>query len=203
VALTGDLIMDTIVAQGCRPVGMPLFITRSRGNLILELDGRPPVDLIEELHASLSESDRALMRHSLFLGLAAAQHRQSYHRGDFLIRNLLGVDADQGALAVAGELRSNEVVQFQLRDASTSAEDLIELLQVHDQTPSGALLFSCLGRGVNLYGRSGHDSDLFRRRVGPVPLGGFFCNGEIGPVQGQTRLHTYTSCFGLFRPRGG
>ena len=58
-----------------------------------------------------------------------------------------------------------------------------------------------LGRGVQLYGEPDHDSDAFRCQVGEVPLGGFFCNGEIGAVQGQTYLHGYTSAFAMFRPR--
>jgi small ligand-binding sensory domain FIST len=95
------------------------------------------------------------------------------------------------------------VVQFHLRDARTSADDLDQLLARHRGTPAGSLLFSCLGRGTHLYGRADHDTDLVRRHFGDVPLGGFFCNGEIGPVQGTTFLHGYTSAFGLFRPRGG
>ena len=74
----------------------------------------------------------------------------------------------------------------------------------HGEQPvaAGSLLFSCLGRGVHLYGRADHDTDVARRHLGDVPLGGFFCNGEIGPIQGTTFLHGYTSAFGLFRPRG-
>jgi small ligand-binding sensory domain FIST len=67
--------------------------------------------------------------------------------------------------------------------------------------PHGALLFSCLGRGVWLYGVPDHDSDAFRRHVGAVPLGGFFGNGEIGPVERHAFLHGFTSAFALFRPR--
>ena len=66
---------------------------------------------------------------------------------------------------------------------------------------AGALLFSCLGRGRSLYGSADHDTDAFRRHVGDVPLTGFFCNGEIGPVQGTTFLHGYTSAFGVLHPR--
>ena len=101
-------------------------------------------------------------------------------------------------------LRRGQTVQFHLRDAHTSEEDLRHLL--HQYSPlrdkaKGALLFSCLGRGQFLYGRPDHDSRLFHGNVGPVPLGGFFCNGEIGPVAGTTYLHGYTSCFGVFRPK--
>ena len=94
------------------------------------------------------------------------------------------------------------MVQFLLRDARTAEEDLARLLDrsaARVSPPRGALLFSCLGRGAHLFGRPDHDTDLFRSKVGPVPLGGFFCNGEIGPVGGATFLHGYTSAFALFR----
>jgi small ligand-binding sensory domain FIST len=96
-------------------------------------------------------------------------------------------------------------MQFLLRDARTAEEDLTRLLSryhARGSRPDGALLFSCVGRGEHLFGRADHDTALFRELVGPVPLGGFFCSGEIGPVGGTTFLHGYTSAFGLFRPRG-
>ena len=89
-------------------------------------------------------------------------------------------------------------------NARTSADDLRALLTDYESDrgrPHGALLFSCLGRGLHLYGKPDHDSGLFRYCLGDVPLGGFFCNGEIGPVHGTTFLHGYTSAFGLFGPR--
>jgi small ligand-binding sensory domain FIST len=90
-----------------------------------------------------------------------------------------------------------------VRDAATSAVDLDSLLaqtraRRPNDPPSGALLFSCLGRGEHLYGRPDHDTRLLRDHLGPIPVGGFFCNGEIGPVHGTTFLHGYTSAFGLF-----
>jgi small ligand-binding sensory domain FIST len=105
-------------------------------------------------------------------------------------------------------------MQFHLRDADTSAEDLEMLLkrylkQLKQQAnakqantappPQGALLFSCLGRGVGLYGETNFDSGLFREYFSQVPLAGFFCQGEIGPIGAETFLHGYTSVFGIFR----
>ena len=89
-------------------------------------------------------------------------------------------------------------------DAATSRDDLEALLgryagERRPGAPAGALLFSCLGRGAYLYGRPDHDTEAFHRHLGEVPLGGFFCNGEIGPVRGTTFLHGYTSAFALFR----
>jgi small ligand-binding sensory domain FIST len=206
LALSGNVEMDTIVAQGCRPIGQPMFVTRCEGNLLWQLDGESAVSALQDLYDSLDPSDQALARHSLFLGIVMSESQQQYGQGDFLIRNLLDMDGERGILAVGTRLREGAVVQFHLRDKRTSAEDLEHLLSRHGQTgesgrPRGALLFSCLGRGVNLYDEPDHDSSVFRRRLGEAPLGGFFCNGEIGPVLGRTYLHGYTSAFGLFRSR--
>jgi len=205
VALQGDVQVDSIVAQGCRPIGNPMFVTRCRGQVLVELDGRPPVDCLRDLFEHGSARDRALMQSSLFLGIEMRPELTEYGRGDFLIRNLIGADGDSGALAVAAALHDGQVVQFHLRDAQTSAEDLEERLARYRPGPGGApraaLLFSCLGRGAPLYGRPGHDSEAFRRHLGPLPIAGFFCNGEIGPVEQRTFVHGYTSAFGIFRAR--
>jgi len=207
VALSGNVDVDTIVAQGCRPVGQPMFVTKHHDNIIWELDGRGAIDVLQELFEELSPADQELARGSLFLGIAMTGDRQEYRQGDFLIRNLVGIDATRGAIALGAVLHENEIVQFHLRDAHTSAQDLEQLLNRyaadrHEVRPAGGLLFSCLGRGAYLYGRPDHDTDAVRRLLGDVPLGGFFCNGEIGPVHGTTFLHGYTSAFGLFRSRG-
>jgi small ligand-binding sensory domain FIST len=205
VALAGDIEVDTIVAQGCRPIGQPMFITKCQGNLLWELDGTPAVEVLRDLYEQLDPADQELAQHSLFLGIVMSEDRQEYRHGDFLIRNIVGMDPERGVVGVGALLRENSVVQFHLRDAKTSAADLRQLLAGYEPgttTPQGALLFSCLGRGLHLYGRPDHDTDAFREHLGDVPLGGFFCNGEIGPVRGTTFLHGYTSSFGIFRRRG-
>jgi small ligand-binding sensory domain FIST len=116
------------------------------------------------------------------------------------------MEKDSGALAIGAAVQPWQVVQFFLRDSKTAEDDLKRRLDQYKgerrPRPAGALLFSCVGRGEHLFGKPDHDSGLFRDRLGPVPLGGFFCNGEIGPVGSTTFLHGYTSAFGLFRPRG-
>lgn len=202
LTMSGNIEVDTIVAQGCRPIGQPMFVTRGENNVILELDGQPALGALEILHAELSPEDQRLLRSALHLGVVMEDNSEVYEQGDFLIRNILGIDPEARALAVNLEARPGQVVQFHLRDAATSADDLGELLSRHQYAePAGALLFSCLGRGRHLYGEPDHDTNLFRDHLGPVPLGGFFGNGEIGPVQGTTFLHGYTSSFGLFRPK--
>lgn len=194
--------VDTLVAQGCRPIGDAMFVTRHRGHVILELNGQPAAKVIRALFETLSPKDQELFGHSLFLGIGMSEKRE-YRQGDFLVRNIGGIQRDTGGLVVGATFGEYDVVQFHLRDARASAEDLDELLAryqgEHPGAPSGALLFSCLGRGAALYGAPNHDSDAFHRVAPGVPLGGFFCNGEIGPVRGRTHLHGYTSCFAIFR----
>ncbi|MGH8459196.1 MAG: FIST signal transduction protein, partial [Nevskiales bacterium] len=206
VALRGNLELSTLVAQGCRPVGDPLFVTASRGNVLLGLDGQPPLVVLNAIYERLDARDQELLRHALFLGIALPGPRERYQPGDFLVRNLLGSDPATGALMVGTALENNNIVQFHVRDARSSAEDLEALLRPYDvlppsERPCGSLLFSCVGRGEGLYGVPDHDTQMLRRHLGDIPVGGFFCNGEIGPVHGTTFLHGYTSAFGLFRPR--
>jgi small ligand-binding sensory domain FIST len=205
LALKGNVVVDTVVAQGCRPVGKLMSITKSSQNLLQELDGRPPLEVLRELFSESGERDQSLMQHSLFLGVLMDDFIDNPQQGDFLIRNIIGMDARSGAMAVGEMLREGQRVRFHLRDALTSAEDLAALLARYGSAEraspcEGALLFSCLGRGQYLYGRPDHDTELFADKVGLIPLGGFFCNGEIGQVSGTTFLHGYTSSFGIFRP---
>jgi small ligand-binding sensory domain FIST len=207
VALTGNVALDTVVAQGCRPVGNLMQVTGCDGNLLYELDGRPAFEVLQELFASLDERDRHLASTALFVGVLMDEFRQEPRVGDFLIRNLIGLDPGRGAVAVGEYLQEGMRLRFHLRDAETSAGDLHAMLKGYEKSSpntaslSGALLFSCLGRGEGLYGLPNFDTGVFREHLGDVPVGGFFCNGEIGPVGGTTFLHGYTSSFGLFRPR--
>ena len=205
VALTGNIALDALVAQGCRPIGKVLRVTKCDRNILLELDGQPPLQVLRELFSTLEPRDQGLLQNALFLGLAMDPMKSHFTQGDFLIRNIVGLDPDKGYLAVGALLRPGQLIKFHLRDAQTSTDDLEQILSTYQsrtlrETISGALLFSCLGRGEFLYGRQSHDSQLFQRKLGSIPVGGFFCNGEIGPVGGTTYLHGYTSCFALFRP---
>lgn len=208
IALSGDIEVDTIVAQGCRPIGEPMQITQCEHNLLKELGGKPPMEVLQELNGTLSDEDKKLIQTSLFLGIEMDPMKDNPQQGDFLIRNLMGVDRESGAIAIGALLRNGQLVQFHLRDKKMSAEDLDVMLtrylnQGNAENAKGALLFSCLGRGEYLYGKPNHDTDMFQGKLGKIPLGGFFCNGEIGPVGKTTFLHGYTSSFGIFRTRRG
>jgi small ligand-binding sensory domain FIST len=216
VALAGNIQLDAIVAQGCRPVGDVFQITQSeRRNIITELsllegDGLrsgAPLKMLQNLVANLDAEDQVLAQDSLFVGLAMDEFKGKLTHGDFLIRNLLGVDPKTGAMAVGDRIRPGQRLQFHLRDAETSAEDLSLLLRQYREThpefkePFGVLMFSCMGRGKGLYGEPNFDANRLLSFLPNANLGGFFCNGEIGPVGDRTFLHGYTSVFGIVRPK--
>lgn len=206
-ALSGDVILDTVVAQGCRPVGDLFSVTRCEGGLLLELDGRPAFEALRGLFAALDERDRRLAGSALFVGILMDDLEEDPAVGDYLIRNLTGIDPQNGAIAVGENLQEGMRLRFHVRDAETSTTDLQAVLTAYTKiledpaAISGALLFSCLGRGIGLYHEQDHDTSILRQHLGDVPTAGFFCNGEIGPVAGTTFLHGYTSSLALFRPK--
>jgi len=216
IALSGNIVLDAIVSQGCRPIGHAYRVVEGERNILLKLaaadgdgpsEAQTPLEALQSVLQELSDSDRQLAQHSLFIGVAQDGFKENLHHGDFLIRNLLGVDPRIGAIAIGDRIRTGQRVQFHLRDARTSAEDLEMLLSQYQQqimpqqnSPVGALMFSCMGRGEGLYQESHFDSHLFNRYLATVPLSGFFCGGEIGPIGDTTFLHGYTSVFGICRP---
>lgn len=215
LVLSGNITVETIVAQGCRPIGQPYRVNEGEKNIILEVteineDGQagktqPPLFALQDLIEKLSEEDQDLAQNSLFVGMVGDEFKQDLQPGDFLIRNLLGVDPRVGAIAIGDRIRPGQRIQFHLRDAKTSEEDLEMLLERYakpantDEQDCFALMFACVGRGEGLYGKPHFDARLFRRYL-DIPVSGFFCNGEIGPVGGSTFLHGYTSAFGILRP---
>ncbi|MEE9248345.1 MAG: FIST N-terminal domain-containing protein [Dehalococcoidia bacterium] len=205
LAMHGNIRVDTIVAQGCRPIGQPLIVTKCQGNVLQELDEGKPLEVLRRVFDGSNEHDQGLINTALHVGVVMDPLKAEFGPGDFLIRNVMGLHQETGALVVGEILREGQVVQFHVRDARTAEEDLNTLMERYvmerdSVNPSGALLFSCLGRGENLFGRPNHDSDAFLEKVSRVPLTGFFCNGEIGQVGGTTFLHGFTSSFAMFTP---
>lgn len=206
LAMTGNIAMDTVISQGCRPVGKPWIITKAEDNIIWELAGRQALGVLHEVLSALAPEDRELAQQgSVFIGLVYNEMRQRFGSGDFLIRNIIGIDPSQGAIAVSDHVEVGHTLQFQLRDPSTSRQELRRLLHRLQQIPNvsppaGCLMFNCTGRGKSLYGTAHHDIRTVQMINGKLPVGGFFCNGEIGPIGGVNLLHGYTASLGLFRP---
>ncbi len=202
VTLGGSIDVDVIISQGCKPIGQTLTVTHARKNMIFSLEGSPPMEHIQKLVNELSSEDRDLLKNGLFIGRAIATDQNVLGRGDFLIRGVMGIDKESGAMVVGDYISNNEIIQFHVRDASTAEEDLEMMLtpqQFYD-TPCGGLLFSCNGRGTRLYGHTNGDISTIRKVVGNIDLAGFFCAGEIGPIGSKNFLHGHTANLVLFRP---
>lgn len=199
VAMTGSFTVTTVVSQGCRPIGKPFVITRGERNVVLELGGRPTLQQLQGILSGLSEQEEQLARQSLFLGRVIDEYKDRFDRGDFLIQNILGADRSNGAIAIAGHARVGATVQFHVRDAESADLDLRRLLAPHaDESIQGAVLFGCNGRGTNMWPQPGHDVGVLRQLLGDVPVAGFFCGGEFGPIGGKNFIHGLTASVALF-----
>ena len=205
VCLTGNLKVETVVSQGCRPIGDTFIVTKAHRNIIYELAGRPFYKVLEEVLNNGTDFDRHLAHEAIFMGIAMNEYTEKFKRGDFLIRGVLGVDPESGAGAVGDHMHVGQTVQFHLRDAKTANEDLHALLKeykVKKQSTAahGAFVFSCNGRGINLFKENDHDIRIIQHHLGPIPAAGFFCAGEIGPVGNTNFLHGFTNSMALFYP---
>jgi len=209
VAIEGDVELCPIVSQGCKPVGKPWVVTRSEGNLVLELGGRPAAEVLVKTLEALPDAEREHFQRGPLLGLAIDATQSEFSRGDLLVRGLLGMDPKRKAIAIGDVLRRGQTVQFLSRDADSCGDDLRQLLSSHGsalegggQGECGALLFTCNGRGRNMFPIPDHDVSCIRAGLRrDLPLAGFFANGEIGPVGGRNFLHGFTASVGLLRPR--
>lgn len=205
VALSGNIQVDTVVSQGCRPIGKHFIITDGEHNIVRELGGRPVLEVLQEVISSLPETDRKLLQRGLFVGRVIDETRRPLERGDFLIQNVVGVDQNNGALAISGLARKGTTIQFHVRDARSADEDLRQLLAPYALSPDkpspiGALLFSCNGRGTRMWSEADHDISVVREVCGRIPVAGFFCAGEFGPIGGKNFIHGFTASIGLLRP---
>ena len=197
-----------LVSQGCRPVGEPYTITGAERNLIRELGGRPPLERLRKLVATLPDRDKNLLARGVHVGIVMDEYRSEGRQGDFLIRGIVGIDAESGALVVGDEVEVGQTVQFHVRDAESADEDLRRTLErevaaLGGRRAAGALLYTCNGRGSRLFSEPDHDAGLMARILGDIPVAGFFCAGELGPVGGRNFLHGFTASIALFPGVGG
>lgn len=200
VALTGHVTVEAVVSQGCRSIGRAFVVTRGERNIIQELGGKPPLAQLQAVLSKLSDDDERLARQSLFVGQVIDEYRPDVERGNFLIHNIMGADRNTGAIAIAGPARVGTTVQFQVRDADTADHDLRHhLARYAGADIRGAALFGCNGRGTQMWDKPGHDVGALRDAVGDVPVAGFFCAGEFGPVGGRNFVHGFTATIALFR----
>jgi len=202
VALTGDVVVEGVVSQGCKPIGKHFVITKGQRNVIQELGGHPPLHQLETVLSGLSKDEKKLAKQSLLVGRVIDEYKGQFAGGDFLIHGIIGADRQSGAIAIAGHVRVGTTIQFQVRDAASADQNLRESLTPHaDAITKGALLFACAGRGKRMYPDTGHDVGVFREIVGGVPLAGFFCGGEFGQVGGRNFVHGFSTSIAMFREK--
>ncbi len=203
LAVGGEVALAGAVAQGCTPIGEAWTLTRVEQNLIQHIANRPAYTVLTETVSQLTPAEQQKARGNLFIGLAVNEYLEEFHRGDFLVRNLIGGDPNSGVLAVGALPRAGQTIQFQRRDAATASQDMSDQLtsakeKLSSTTIYGGWLGCCNGRGKNLFGRPSHDAGLVQEIFGPFGLAGFFCNGEIGPVGDKIFLHSHTAALALF-----
>ena len=203
ISVGGDVKLASVISQGCTPIGETWTLTRVEQNLIRQIANRPAYAVLAETFQKLPPAEQQKARGNLFIGLVVNEYLEDFHRGDFLVRNLIGGDPNSGVLSVGAMPRAGQTMQFQRRDAAAATEDMNELLararnQLAGTVIYGGCLCCCNGRGQNLFGRPNHDAEMVQQRLGPLGLTGFFCNGEIGPVGEKNFLHGYTASLALF-----
>ncbi len=206
ISVGGDVTLSGVVSQGCTPIGEPWTLTRVEQNLIHQIANRPAYAVLAETFQKLPPADQQKARGNLLIGLAVNEYLEDFHRGDFLVRPLIGGDPTSGILAVGALPRAGQTMQFQRRDGTAASEDMHELLvhakaEAQDRPIYGGCLCCCNGRGKNLFGVPNHDAGLTQRELGPVGVSGFFCAGEIGPVGQKSFLHGFTASLALFVKR--
>lgn len=203
VQIGGNIEVAPLVSQGCKPIGEPFIVTSAKGNIISQLGGKPPLFRLREIMSKMAREERARAAHNLHLGVVIDERKLDPEPGDFLIRAVLQADPETGAISVGDVVTVGQTVQFQVRDAQTADADLRSLLaerlsQTDGRDPVGALLFTCNGRGSNLFGSPDHDVTVLRDNIPGLPVAGMFCGGEIGPIGGKNFLHGFTASVALF-----
>jgi small ligand-binding sensory domain FIST len=194
VAFSDSVTIATRLTQGCSPIGPKHAVTGAQRNILITLDGRPALEVfLEDIGETLAGEIERIGGH-VFAGLAIA----GSDTGDYLVRNLVGIDPSNKLVAIGEIVQPDARVMFCRRDADSAQEDMNRMLDSIRQglyAPArGAVYYSCLGRGASLFGPNSEELKMIRSALGDIPLVGFFCNGEIS----HNRLYGYTGVLTLF-----
>jgi small ligand-binding sensory domain FIST len=206
LALSGDLEISVGITQGCQPLGEPCRITRGGSNLILELDGRPALEVLRSrLPAPLRDSLERLGGH-LFVGLPPDPDQARIEPGEYLVRNLIGADPARGALAIGTTIKEGQPILLVLREGQAARDDLKQVLARLSAAPARpryrfGFYFNCAARGRSLYGMPGIDAAYISGALDNLPIIGFFGNAEIAPLRGANHLFTHTGVLALVAER--
>ncbi len=201
ILLPPELHLEPVVSQGCRPIGEPMVVTKVEDEILLSLSGYPALQQLRKLYESSPTRDQQLMLKSLLIGRAVHEYHDRLDHGDFLVRQCIGVDDTREGVVLSERIRAGQTVQFHVRDSETADADLqasFNRARLKRGTPLGALMFTCNGRGSNMFRAPHHDALVFDRYFPQTPLAGFFAAGEFGPVGTQSFLHGFTATAAFF-----
>jgi small ligand-binding sensory domain FIST len=201
--VSGPVRLRTVVSQGCRPIGKSFVVTKAERNVIQELGGKPALLQLKEIFDSLPAREQVLVQKALHVGRVVSEYQERFEQGDFLVRNVVGIDPSDGAIAIGDYIRPGQTVQFHVRDQEAADAELRQLLAAAAKKspgPAGALLFTCNGRGARMFSQPNHDAACLAKALGPVPVAGLFAQGEIGPIGRQNFMHGFTASVAIFEP---
>ena len=194
VLFSGQVAISTGLSQGCSLIGSKHRITACQHNVIETIDDRPALEIFKQDIGEVLSRDLNKVAGYIFAALPIA----GSDTGDYLVRNLIGMDPGRGLLAVGDLLEPGMEIQFARRDAESARDDLRRMIEgLKKRLPGearGALYYSCLGRGRNLFGTDSEEMRLVAELLGDIPLAGFYANGEIS----HNRLYGYTGVLTLF-----
>lgn len=195
--LNGPFKYTIGLTQACHPIGNPMMVTRSRHNTIYELAGRAALECYSALFANIPPEEIRTATGLISIGFPADAAEARFHRGSYLVRNVVGVDPREGSITLPEAVGEGQVVSFVLREPNEAVRDmeavLSDLADLHrDRPPRLAFYFNCCGRGRSLYGKTGVDLSIIKKYFDEIPLIGFFTYAEIAPIQGITRFHNYS-----------
>lgn len=183
------------LTQGCSPIGEIHRITSCEQNILIEIDGKPALDVFKEDIGEILARDLSKVAGYIFAALPVS----GSDTGDYLVRNLTGIDPEQGLLAIGEYVEPGDHIMFCRRDHDSAVEDMRRMLgdlrkRAGNAPIRGGLYYSCCARGPNQFGENSEELALIAEELGDFPLVGFFANGEIS----NNRLYGYTGVLTLF-----
>jgi len=191
--LSPDISVSIGVSQGCSAIGPIRTITDTHEGLVSEIDGEPALQALLKDLAVTENSDLRVLLQSLHVGLPVPH----CDTGDYVVRNIAGVDTEHGYVAVADNVEPGQKMFFCRRDRDAATRDLSAMVgKLHGRVsePRGALYVSCCARGPNMFESAAEEVALVQSILGDIPMIGFYANGEIA----GDRIYGYTGVLALF-----
>src|SRR5918998_1160547 len=199
--LSGEAQASWAISHTVIPIGGERIVTRSRGNVIYEIDDKPAVEVLKEYlpeHALADDRDWIRYANSLALCFRAPSYMKDE---EFVVRGVPAVKMADGSIIVQADVQEGTSIWFSSRDKEKLATGLDRMAaqikeQLEGEQPNLVFQFECATRGKEMLREQEKLQFLrqFRRSVDPdVPWAGYYCAGEIGPVAEHNNHHLYTS----------